>query len=583
MNPSLLLIPDRYKAAKLYSQIPDSGAGDLTFARNSSATRVNSAGLIEKVRTNLILQSEAFNTTWNVVSMSVTPNTTANPLNAALTADTITLSAGTIQKYIEQGIVLSGNFTASVYLKAGTHQFVQFLLGTDPAPFANFDLVNGTASATSSTASIVAVGNGWYRCSMSFTSVIGTNIIMLGIDSLGATRFLPTASTGTYIAFGYQLETGDIATDYIPTTTAAVSVGITADIPRLDYTGGGCPSLLLEPQRTNLALYSEQFNNAAWSPTRAVVTANQIISPDGFANADLITDTTFTNNQNFTEQSIAVSNANVTYSIFVKKGTADFVSFGFFDTAFHGFVVNTTTWLSTQTFGSASLFQAINYGNGWYRLSMNKTASTNFIFTSVAVQQNSTGANYNGTGSLSAYFWGAQVEAGAYPTSYIPTLGSSVTRLADVASKTGISSLIGQASGTLYVEADLTHSAAFNEYLIQVSADSDNRFFIYREGTTNKLGCFARVGASTIYTTLTASAATGTIKAAFAYQSGSFAFYVNGVQVGISSATYATPSSIGRFDLDQNDGTENGFYSYNGAGLYTTRLSNAELATLTSL
>jgi hypothetical protein len=581
MNPSLLLIPDRYKAAKLYSQIPDSGAGDLTFARNSNATRVNSAGLIEKVRTNEILQSEDFTTTWGATAATVTANTTANPLDGAVTADTITLSAGTTQKFLTQVFVFSGNFTTSVYLKAGTQQFLQLMLGTDSAPFANFDLVNGTASATSSTASIVAVGNGWYRCSMSFTSVTGTNVFITAADSLATPRFQPTASTGTYIAFGYQLETGDIATPYIPTTTAAVSVGITADIPRLDYTGGGCPSLLLEPQRTNLITFSEQFDNAAWTAVSASVSTNASVSPSGLQDAENIV-TAAANSFFGASAGVAISANGSTYtqSIFAKwiSGSELFLIRSAL-TGGTAVAVETTVNIRTGVISTTDTTAKIeNYGNGWYRVShqiTNNSTNTSFIYQTYPTN----GAVNTNTLSL----WGAQAELGSYPTSYIPTLGSSVTRLADAASKTGISSLIGQTSGTLYVEADLTHSAAFNEYLIQVSADTNNRFFIYREATTNKLGCFALLGGSTIYTTLTASAATGTIKAAFAYQSGSFAFYVNGVQVGTSSATYATPSSMGRFDLDQNDGAENGFYSYNGAGLYTTRLTNAELQSLTSL
>ena len=172
---------------------------------------------------------------------------------------------------------------------------------------------------------------------------------------------------------------------------------------------------------------------------------------------------------------------------------------------------------------------------------------------------------------------------GSYATSYISTTSASATRVADACFKTGISSLIGQTEGVLFVDSTLTHNASFNEYLIQVSASGTNRFFIYREGTTNKLGCFSIVGGTTIYTQLTAAAITGRVKAAFAYSSGSFAFYVNGVQVGTSAATFGTPASMGIFNIDSNDGLENGFYNYNQAILFPARLSNSELASLTTL
>jgi hypothetical protein len=133
------------------------------------------------------------------------------------------------------------------------------------------------------------------------------------------------------------------------------------------------------------------------------------------------------------------------------------------------------------------------------------------------------------------------------------------------------------------VESELSHSSSFNEYLIQVSASGENRIFIYREATTNKLGCFVRIGSTTIYTQLTAGAITGTVKAAFAYKSGSLAFYVNGTQVSTGTATFSTPPSMGIFDLDSNAGLENGYFNYKQALVFKTRLTNESLAELTSL
>jgi hypothetical protein len=154
--------------------------------------------------------------------------------------------------------------------------------------------------------------------------------------------------------------------------------------------------------------------------------------------------------------------------------------------------------------------------------------------------------------------------------------------VADAASKTGISSLIGQSEGTLFINPTLIHTTTTNEYFIQVRQSSSTRIFIYREANTNKIGCFALIGGSTIYTALTAGAVTGTFKAAFAYKSGSFAFYVNGTQVGTSTATFTTPA-LTEFFIDQNDGVENGFHAYSQALLFKTRLTNAQLAELTTL
>jgi hypothetical protein len=580
-DASLVMIPSGYKDQKIYSVKPTDGTGDLTFSRASSATRVQSDGLIEKVRTNLVLQSEAFNTTWAVNGIVVTANSAANPLTGTTTADTITADAANNFHLITQSITYSANEnTVSIYVKANGYSW--FLI--DPSitnAFGYFNVTTGAVGTKGSacTTSISNVGGGWYRCSVTFTPSAGAAICNFSIrDADNGGAFLGDGVSGFFI-FGAQAETG-VATDYIATTTAAVSVGPVSGLPRLDYLDSTCPRLLLEPQRTNVAQYSEQIDNAYWTKSNLTITANQLASPDGSTNADLVTLAAGTSAKQFYSTAFTAITTAYSYSIFAKKGTHNFIQLLEGPTLTINFDLNLGTFNSVS--GASGKME--NYGNGWYRCTMFGTGAVTpvTIVNLIAVDSLNAvrGQATSSTGTF--YVWGAQVEAGAYATSYIPTLGASVTRVADVASKTGISSLIGQTEGTLFVEALLTHSTASNEYLIQVSVDADNRFFIYREGSTNKLGCFARVGASTIFNNVTASASTGTIKAAFAYKSGSFAFYVNGVQVAVSSSTYTTPASMGIFNLDSNAGAENGFYTYAQALLFKTRLTNAQLAELTA-
>ena len=560
-DASLVMIPSGYKTSKVYSVKPTDGTGDLAFTRsNDTATRVGPDGLIEKVRTNLILQSQDFTTNWGGTSLSVTANTTANPLNGAVNADTITLTGATTQKFIAQSFVFSGNYTTSVYLKAGTHQFVQLMLGTDPTPFANFDLVNGTASATGSTATIVSAGSGWYRCSMSFTSVIGTTVFITAADSLATSRFQPTASTGTYIAFGYQLETGDIATPYIATTTAAVSVGPVANVPRLDYLNSSCPKLLLEPQRTNLALNSESFNNATWTKSNATITANTTVSPDGTQSADtaVITAGGYIYAEFFPYA--AVTGQSATLSVFAKNATSTLLVFGGATTA------------------GTDVYKIENYGNGWYRHSVVRT------FTATASTTLQFIIDLVGTSIL----WGAQVEGSnsAYATSYIPTLGASVTRGADACSKTGISSLIGQTEGTLFLEMNINkrvnlgglgpngieiRNATNSAIYLGTAYASSQAFGVY----INNAGSF-----STLIST--SNNALGTYKMAVGYSSAGFVFYLNGVQIG-TSATLPPVATYSDFGLITFDGltTAQGEL-IEQALLFKTRLSNSDLAALTA-
>jgi hypothetical protein len=586
---SLVMIPSGYKDQKVYSVKPLDGSGDLTFSRASSATRVASNGLIEKVRTNLILQSEAFNTSWSVVTMSVTANTTANPLNGALTADTITLGAGTIQKYIEQGIVLSGNFTASVYLKAGTQQFVQILLGTDPAPSANFDLVNGTASATNSTASIVSVGGGFFRCSMSFTSTIGTNVIMLGVDSLAAARFAPTASTGTFIAFGAQVETGDVATDYIATTTTAVSVGPVSGLPRLDYLNSSCPRLLLEPQRSNLLTFSEQMNNAAYGKGDGIaIEANATTSPDGYTSADKIyTNTTvggdhFFNRTPFT--SISSSTA-YTFSIFAKKAEFKYISVE--STIENNNYKSVTVDLSNGNISNNNYAQTPkveDYGNGWYRISVFGTsgAAQTSTDTYIIVLNNSQQRFYTGNGVDGIYTWGWQLETGAYATSYIPTLGASVTRVADTYQKAGFGNT--STAGTLYYELDnyQPSNPANAMYIVQLFAGSSvgDAFF----SDANSISLLNQnenlEGVNNGYaTTLFSFAPTAgaTVKIALRYDGTNVVAFVNGVK-----GTVFADTSVGVKNAIRVNNGESGTQATKQLLFFPTALSDTQCIELTA-
>ena len=578
-DASLVMIPSGYKDGKVYSIKPTNGDGDLTFTRsNDTATRVGPDGLIEKVRTNLATYSSDFSTVGLTIDATVSTNTTTDPFGTTL-ADSLLEAATTGNHlwYVDFTVSNGTELTFSIYVKSigGRNVRVAGSTGTG-SELAVVDLANGSILASSGAVSVTSAGSGWYRISVT-TTTTGTTARFIVYAADGTSiSYAGNTSKGVYL-FGHQVEYG-VMTDYIATTSAAVSVGPVANLPRLDYLDSSCPKLLLEPQRTNLATDSESFSG--YTGTATTIVSNQATSPDGYANADLIYPSA---SGNFVGKykTLAPSTTGVV-SCFVKQAGKRYAIVGTDNNATYTCIFD----LQTATV----VYEATNYtgkieafANGWYRVSAAYSASTAASYPFIGLADDAAGAvTVDGTNGL--YIWGFQYETSAsYATSYIPTLSAASTRGADAALKTGISSLIGQTEGTLFVEADLTHSTVGNEYLIQVSVDGDNRFFIYREAGTNKLGCFAQIGAGTIFTNLTAAATTGTIKAAFAYKSGSFAFYVNGVQIAVSSATYTTPASMGIFDLDSNIGSENGFYTYAQSLLFKTRLTNAELAALTTI
>ena len=276
---SLAMIPSGYKTSKVYSALPITGDGDLTFSRsNDTATRVGPDGLIEKVRTNLQTYSQDFSNAVWVKSAGATLTHSQTDPNGGTTASRLQMPIGTSNYFAASaisGLTNGGQYTHSIYMKSntGSTQSVRILDG-----------VRGAAGGTL----LASVTTSWQR----FEVVITTASTSAGlqIDNVAGTY-----NNDILIAFA-QTEVSDFgATSYIATTSAAVSVGPIANVPRLDYSGGSsCGRLNLEPQRTNLALFSESFDNAAWGKAASgvalapVVTANNAISPDGYQNADTI-------------------------------------------------------------------------------------------------------------------------------------------------------------------------------------------------------------------------------------------------------------------------------------------------------
>jgi hypothetical protein len=470
---SLILNPGIYDTGKVYCTKPLDGSGDLTFTRASNATRVNADGLIEKVRTNVALYSEDFST-WSKPGISISTNTTTAP-DGTLTADTLTVSSSI--SYVYRSHNALGEYTISCYVKAGTNNFVALnVQGTathwvtavfDLSTGAIGEYAQGTGGNTSYVShSITSAGSGWYRCSLTINSSnisTATYYSVMFTNSATGNSFNvnygePSGNTigNTLIVWGAQYETGAM-TDYIPTTTAAVSVGPVSGLPRLDYSGGAtCPSLLLEPQRTNLYPYSSQLNQ--WTATQsAIVTANYAVSPDGYTNADRV---------QFTAGSLVyISNTGSagenTMSVYAKATNGTSAKFRFFANG-------ATTFSSDQTATGE-----------WQRFT--------FTYTYSAVTAGLARPTTNG-GVDDVIFYGFQHEIGSYATSYIPTLGSAVTRLADSVTKT-ISAMSGSGyTSTLYFEIEgRFNPGTIDQVRWYPSANIASRFWIY----TNVMGSAA--------------------------------------------------------------------------------------------
>ena len=359
--------------------------------------------------------------------------------------------------------------------------------------------------------------------------------------------------------------------------------------PRIDYSTGTA-ALLMEPQRTNLQLNSENFS--VMGQLSVTTTVNQIEAPSGLITADLITElaTTATHGVFNNAACSVVSGTVYTLSCYFKKGPGatapDIVQISS-PQGFSGFYANfnITTGVVTQSFGVTST-AITSVGNGWWRCSFTATASSTAGFSGLAISltnNNPTSGispSYLGQTTSNIYVWGAQVEAGSFATSYIPTTSASVTRNADASTTSGMNTFIGQTEGTIVLDINNINENSDWLTLNPISGSS------YTNGIG--LGLYATAIRVQIYSSggnafITVSPISGRNKIALAYKSGDIALYINGVQVGTSSATFSFGVLLDGITAASSSwlaGVLSNLKLYSAA-LYKTRLTNAELITLT--
>ena len=504
-DASLVMIPSGVEAGTVFTSKPAGGSADLTFTRsNDTATRVGPNGYIEKVRTNLLLQSNQFDTTWTTVNSSVTSGQSGYDGSSDAWEIGLTASGGRVQEVNSQ----SGVQTYSVYAKAGTLDFVRLRVSiTGINVDAYFNLSSGTYAGSSVgsiiDANIESVGGGWYRCSLTYD---GTNTDIRIYPAIAYNDL--TATSGNIYIQDAQLEYGTVATDYIPTTTAAVSVGPVANVPRINFdpvlprTG----FLLWEPQRTNLIPYSEYIADSGWTKTDATATTNYAISPDGYKNATLIS---------FTSGGFIVESVTTTKSI---GGQETISIFSNSDISGTFLKYGGGTAAGTDVEGREAL------GNGWFRYYVTRTfTEAETGLTQVIVAQSNVGDN--------VILWGAQIEQGGYPTSYIPTYGAAVTRGNDDADTPFASPLATDGSATIFFhdlgvpDSDVINATSAS-YRYQASTGN------YVSLTTNDTAWRVRVqgGGSANYTGLNDHPKTSPIKVAVIVSSTHYSIFANGVK-----------------------------------------------------
>ena len=341
------------------------------------------------------------------------------------------------------------------------------------------------------------------------------------------------------------------------------------DVPRLDYSDGGCPSLLLEPSSLNLVIGSAEGNygNAPTSSTNT-------ISPDGTNNAFIpLVDDLSNRYQETIPANTYSTGQKLTYSWYRK-------------------IISTPTGISVT--GDLRIKSLVNLTeletsnatqiesniNGFDRFQ----AVVEIIDGSIDSIFRAYFGDVVEVGNSSVGYFGHQLEAKSFATSYIPTTSGTASRSQDSASKTGLSSYISSTAGVLYAEfAALTNEVSvFYKVLtlnVGTSGSLSNTVLL---GITNTNAIYASVGGTTISFTNTTDATTFH-KVAVKYEDNNSKLFVNGVQIGSTNTTATVPSGLSRLGFDSGNGGSKFHVKAKDVRVYNTTLSDAELTTLTTI
>ena len=538
-DASLMLLASggAQKDGKVYSVKPTDGSGDFTFTRGSnlSATRVNASQLIEKGRENEILQSNSFSTSpWVLINNSTL---TSGQSGYDGSSDAWLLSKVQSQGRIRQSITASSVVnTFSIYAKANASNWLRFLLTNGGGVF--YDLQNGaigTSSGIDSTIEQVGAA-GWYRCTISVNNNIG-EVRVYPADGDGNTG----GTSGSIYIQDSQLEQGLVSTSVIETGASTAQAGILENTPRFDYSGGAtCPSLLLEPSRTNGILQSEYFNS--WTKVNVNITDNNTTSPEGLQNAGKITPDT-TNSFHYLDTSAVNINSNGTASVYAKAGGYNKIALrSYFDGRFATFNLNDGT-LGNYNTASASIEDV---GNGWYRCSLNENISSSYGAQIFVMEDGSTNptAAYQGDNIKSVYLYGFQLEPSAsYPTSYIPTYGVSQTRAFDNTTLGSLqtSSILNGTKGTLLFEGINKNNQFYCNFVVTAQSNTNSSLLIDNGGGGIRLRVWNASGGTDA--NISAATALGVFKYLIRWDNGNLEVFLNGASVGtatINAYSYTT-------------------------------------------
>ena len=512
----------------------DTIAEQFTFTRGSEATFVNAQGLIESTNelgAELVTNGDfATDSDWNKGSgWSIS----GGKANANTVGSFVNLR--TNSSVVEPGKIYDVSFDVSNYTQGSVRlSFIQ------------------------SVATSQVSANGTYTARLVASSAGSSQVYIQGINSF----------------------IGSIDNVSVKEVTTATNT------PRIDYSTGE-KAFLLEPQSTNLITYSEDFSQ--WNNTDVTIGANGT-SPSGEANANLIQ--TGTANSDQVNESFTIPATNTaTYSVFIKRVSgAEWVDFlvvksGFSNSLKVWFNINNGTVGSNNPNGTTTLDSALveDFGNGWYRLKVTTTDTTNNTAFNIRVRTASADGSDTRVDNSSYYLWGAQLEQQSYATSYIPTDGASATRNQELCNNA--TPVINSEEGTLYAEISALEDDLTFRGLSISDGTTSNACRIYYRNSSNRVQFLFNVGgASQFQQLIDLTNIKDYNKIAFSYKKNNFKVYINGVKVAEdTNGIVPSANTFNKLSFSRADGGESFFGNTKGLKVYPKALADVQLEDLTTI
>jgi hypothetical protein len=602
---SIVVTPNGYKAGTLYSVLPtatesselitcgdfacadpnaawtrgtgttiSSGVANITIASSGSSALSQTGGIFVSGKRFKVTFTISNYSSGSIAVSNISP-TTYRSANGTYTLDGI--GAGGDFLFFSSGFVGSVDNISVVEVTNSDMDVTRATAGTrvDENGLVNYAEVLGSellSQPVDLTTDFVANGGGVIVDADTFTSAGGTfdglvsstntfeigktyKLIISGNTTSSGFGLYPAGGSGFYgSGFGTHYFTATHEKLWVRQQTAGTT-NITSfsikqadlnNVPRIDYTGGGCPHILSEPQRTNLETKSNGFST--WSAnTNVTRTANYTLSPDGTQNATRLQFTANGSCSNITQ-----SLGSYTISCYAKRNDSGTQSVGFF------------------TNGSGVVNSAWSLTSDWKR----------FSYTFPALNAGAMGIAGNSGADVSVF--GCQLEGlTSYATSYIPTSGSTVTRNQDQFTRDGISSLINSAEGVLFVEVAALTEVGGGTTRLSISDGSQDNNITIGYSATNTLRTIIRSSSSNQALMTSSQTITNYLKVAVKYKVNDFALWVNGVEVATDTSG-AAPIGLNKLSFDRGDGNLNFFGKVKQLQVYKTALTDLQIESITS-